>query len=327
MLKRLVMPALFLAGIALATVLAVRAGVAPTLQALQAIGWSGLGLVCLLQLLSLAICAAAWWVVADGASLIACCAARWIRDGGSNLVGFIPAVGEGISARALTVFGSSAGGAAAATIVDVAVEALAQAIYTVAAFVLLWPHLNIAQTPQWTLIVALSVVPVLAMFAVTRHAGALAMAQRIGLRLAAVVGFKGGEGGFNLAEAVQGIYRRRGRIAAAFGLHLAAWVFGAAQVWVAARAMPHPIGFSDAIALAGLVAAARSAFFLVPWAAGVQEGGFLLVGAALGVDPASAIALSLIWRARDVVVGAPAILLWYVAEGRRSLRRRADAKA
>ena len=216
---------------------------------------------------------------------------------------------------------------AAATIVDVAVEALAQAIYTVSAFILLWPHLKIAQTPQWTLIVALSVVPLLAMYAVTRHAGALATAQRIGLRLAAAVGFKGGEGGFNLAEAVQGIYRQRGRIAAAFGLHLGAWIFGAVQVWVAARAMPHPISFSDSIALAGLVAAARSAFFLVPWAAGVQEGGFLLVGAALGLNPASAIALSLILRARDVLVGAPAILLWYVAEGRRSLRRRAGVEA
>ena len=327
MLKRLIMPALFLAGIALATLLAVKAGVAPTLQAIAAIGWGGLAEVCLFQALSLAVCAAAWWVVADGASFIACCAARWIRDGGSNLVGFIPAIGEGISARALTVFGSSAGGAAAATIVDVAVEALAQAIYTVAAFALLLPHLNLVQTPQWTLIVALSVIPVLAMFAVTRHAGALRWLEGLGLKFARLFGVEGGEGGFNLAETVHGIYRRRGRIAAALGLHLVAWAVGAAQVWVAALAMPHPVSIGDAVALAGLVAAARSAFFLVPWAAGVQEGGFLLVGAALGLPASEAIALSLILRARDILIGAPAILLWYVAEGRRSLRRRASAEA
>ncbi len=325
MLKRLVMPALFLAGVALATALAVHAGVKPTLQAISAIGWRGLAEVGVLQLISLVICAAAWWAVADGAGLTACCAARWIRDGASNLIGFIPAIGEGISARALTVFGSSAGGAAAATIVDVAVEALAQALYTVAAFLLLLPHLTLVQTPQWTLIVALSVIPVLGMYAITRHAGALALSQRIGMRLARLFGVQEGAGGFSLAETVQAIYRRRGRIAAAFALHMAAWIAGAVQVWVAARLLPHPLGFADSIALAGLVAAARSAFFLVPWAAGVQEGGFLLVGAALGMPPSSAIALSLILRARDVLVGAPAILLWYLAEGRRTLRRRADA--
>ena len=59
--------------------------------------------------------------------------------------------------------------------------------------------------------------------------------------------------------------------------------------------------------------------------AGVQEGGFLLVGAVLHLSPAMAIAMSLVLRGRDVVLGAPAILLWYGAEARRGLVRRAEA--
>ena len=326
MIKRFAASIAFLAGVAIAAALAVHAGLGATAQALAAIGWRGLAEVCLLQMGALAVCGLAWWSVTDGVGVGACLVSRWIRDGGSNLVGFIPAIGEGISARALAVFSvSGAGAATASTIVDVAVEAFAQALYTLAAFALLWPHLAIAQEARWSLVVAVSVIPILLMGVVSVNKGALRLGQRIGLRLAELVGVEIGSRTFNLHEAVQAIYRRRGRIAAALALHMLAWLLAAAQLWVAARGMAHPLGIGDAVALAGLVSAARSAFFLVPWAAGVQEGGFVLIGAALGLPPAATIALSLTLRARDVLVGAPAILIWYLAEGRRGLRRRVRA--
>ena len=318
-MKRFVGAIAFLAGVALATALAVHAGLGATLQAMAAIGWFGLAKVCALQLLALALCGLAWWAVTHGAGLRACLVSRWIRDGATNLVGFIPAVGEGISARALTVFGaSSAGDAAAATIVDVAIEALAQALYTLVAFVLLLPHLDSAEARRWGLIVGLGTIPILLMFAISRHRGALKLGQKIGMQLAKAMGIEGGH--FHLADAVHAIYQRGPRIGASLVLHLLGWGLGAVQIWVAARSLSQPLTAADAVALAGLVSAARSAFFLVPWSAGVQEGGFILVGAALGMDPAAAIALSLVLRARDIVVGAPAILIWYLAEGRRGLK-------
>ncbi len=314
----------FLAGLAIAAALAAHAGLGAIARAFEAVGWRGLLEVCLLQLLSVAVCAAAWRAVAEGSSYVACLLSRWIRDGASNLVGFIPAIGEGISARALAVFGAaSAGGAAATTIVDVGVEALSQAVYTLAAFALLFPHLGVGQAPQWILIVVLSLIPVILMFVISRHSATLRLGQKIGARLAGLFGVRGGA--FNLAEAVHAIYRQRGRVAAALLLHLIAWTTGAVQVWLAARAIGAPISLGDGLALHGLVCAARSAAFVVPWAAGVQEGGFLLVGAVLGIDPAAAIALSLVLRARDVLVGAPAIVLWYVGEGRRRWARGAQS--
>ena len=326
MIKRFAVTFAFLAGVAVAAALAVHAGLGATERALAAVGWGGLAEVCLLQFAALAVCGMAWWSVTDGAGPGPFLIARWIRDGGSNLVGFIPAIGEGISARALAVFSvSGAGAATASTIVDVAIEAFAQALYTLAAFALLWPHLAIAQQVRWSVVVAVSVVPILLMGVVSLHKGSLRLGQRIGLRLAALAGVEIRSPGFNLHEAVQTLYRRRGRIAAALGLHMLAWMIAASQLWVAARGMRHPLSLGDAVALAGLVSAARSAFFLVPWAAGVQEGGFVLIGAALGLDPAATIALSLVLRARDVIVGAPAILTWYLAEGRRSLGRGARA--
>jgi putative membrane protein len=315
-IRRFGAPLAFLAGLALAAVLADKAGFGAVGRAFTDIGWSGLAAVSLLQLAAIALCAAAWRAVAEGSSYVACLLSRWIRDGASNLWGFIPAIGEGISARALAVFGgASAGGAAASTIVDVGVEALAQAIYTLLALAFLFPHLGAGQAPKWVLIVVLSLLPVLLMFGLSRNAKALKIGQKLGSRLAALLGVSGGR--FNLSATVRDIYRQRRRIALSFTLHLVAWTIGAGQLWLAARAIGAPISLGDGLALHGLVCAARSALFLVPLAAGVQEGGFLLVGAALGINPAAAIALSLVLRARDLLVGAPAIVLWYGAEGRR----------
>ena len=319
---------LFVAGVILAVVLSVHAGVDAIGQALAAVGAWRLALICVIQVASLAMCAAGWWVVAGGTSLSACMAARWIRDGATNLFGFIPAIGEAISARALSVIGAATAGAAtASTIVDVAVEALAQAVYTLIGLGLLMPHLNIVQAQHWTIVAGIALLPVLLMFAISRHRGALHFAEKIGEKLASGLGLKSETGPLNLADAVHRIYLLRGRVAAAGALHLIAWLMSAVQVWVAAAALAHPLGILDSVALASLVSAARSAFFVVPWAAGVQEGGFLLVGAALGMDASSAIALSLVLRARDVIVGAPAVFLWYAAEGRRRLSRAAAASS
>ena len=320
MIRRIATGLLFFAGVALAAVLAVRAGLSPTAHAIAAVGWGGLLETCGLQLVSVFLCAAAWWAVTDRTSFLACLFSRWIRDGATTLVG--PAIGEGISARALAVLGGGGAGAAAAvTIVDVAVEALSQAVYTLVAFALLFPHLGAGQTLKWVLIVAASLLPVLLMFAVTMSPRALAAGQRLGEKVGRLFG-AGPDSGFDLAKAVEAIYGKPLRIGAASLLHLIAWTTGAAQIWLIGRAIGAPITFWDAVALHGLVCAARSAAFLVPWAAGVQEGGFLLVGAVLHLSPATAIAMSLVLRGRDIVLGAPAILLWYGAEARRGLAQR-----
>ena len=323
MIRRIATGLLFFAGVTVAVVLALRAGLKPITHAIAAVGFGGLAETCALQLLSVFLCAAAWWAVTERTPFMACLFSRWIRDGATTLVG--PAIGEGISARALAVLGGGSGGAAAAvTIVDVAVEALSQAVYTLIAFALLFPHLGAGETLKWVLIVAASLLPVMLMFAVSMSPPALAAGQRLGEKVAGLFGVRPGSG-FDLAKAVESVYGRPGKVAAASALHLVAWTTGAAQVWLIGRAVGAKITFWDGLALHGLVCAARSAAFLVPWAAGVQEGGFLLVGAVLHLSPAMAIAMSLVLRGRDVVLGAPAILLWYGAEARRGLVRRAEA--
>jgi putative membrane protein len=313
----------FLGGVALAVILALHAGLQPTAKAIAAVGWGGLAQLCAVQMISVVLCGLGWWAVTEGASAWSCLLSRWIRDGATNLLGFIPAMGEGVSARALALLaGSGAGAAAASTIVDVAVESLSQAIYTVVAFLLLFPHLGVDQAPKWALIVAASVVPVIATVLISRHRGALHWAQKMAARVAKLLGIDtSGHHHFSLADAVHAVYRRPVRVITAFLLHLVAWTTGAVQIWMAGHAIGAHISLADGLALHGLICAARSSFFLVPYAAGVQEGAFILVGAVLHLSPAQAIALSFILRGRDVLLGAPPVVLWYLVEARRKLRR------
>jgi len=72
---------------------------------------------------------------------------------------------------------------------------------------------------------------------------------------------------------------------------------------------------------AQLRAAARSAGFVVPGALGVQEAGFIVVCDLFGIPPDAAIALSMLKRARELVVGVPGLIAWQWSEGKRLLRQ------
>ena len=308
----------FVAGCTAAAALAVYAGLPQVGRALAEIGWPGLAAVTLLQLVSLALCATAWRTVGEGAGWPAYLAARWIRDGVSNLWGFVPALGEAAAARTLAkAAGSPIAAMAASTIVDFGLEALAQVLFTVVGLLALAQLVAPAQALGWVLPAALSAVPVLAAFLVSRSPAALRRAERLARAAGRLLGL--GSSGLEpvVAGHVRRLYARRARVAGATLIHLAAWLAGALQLWAASQWLDRPLTLPAAVVLESLVFAARSAVFLAPWGLGVQEGGFLLVGAALGVPASEAMALSLVLRARDVVVGAPSLLAWTWSESRR----------
>src|SRR4051812_26613791 len=80
--------------VALATALAAHAGLSAVVDALSDVGLLGLVWVCVLQFISLGLCALALWLISNGVSLGSCLTARWIRDGASNLIAVVPGVGE-----------------------------------------------------------------------------------------------------------------------------------------------------------------------------------------------------------------------------------------
>ena len=318
MIRKLLLPLVFLAGTAVAAFLALRAGLPSVLAALGQIGWSGFALVAGVQAISLVLCAAAWRSVSEAASLGAYAAARWVRDSASNLVGFIPAFGEVVSARALTLLGGGTGQqSTASTVVDVAVETMTEALFAFTGIALLLGHLDPAQEKAWLGITVVGAIPLLALYLLSRNRKALTAGERLLSRIAGLLGFSSAFANGGLTPAIEALYGRSNRILFASLLHGAAWFGTAGQIWLAARGLSHPISLADSVVIASLVCAARSAFFLVPMAAGVQEGAFIVVGKLVGVDASTAVALSLVLRARDIVIGAPGMLFWYLTEGRR----------
>jgi hypothetical protein len=75
------------------------------------------------------------------------------------------------------------------------------------------------------------------------------------------------------------------------------------------------------LVIEGLLYAIRSVAFFVPNAIGVQEGAYILLGEGFGLTPEMALALSLLKRARDLVIGLPAFAAWQLLEGNRLWRR------
>src|SRR5947207_1414742 len=78
--------------------------------------------------------------------------------------------------------------------------------------------------------------------------------------------------------------------------------------------MGHPIGLGEALVIESLLHAIRGAAFAIPGSLGAQEGGLVLLCAIFGIPPEQAIALSLVKRAADLVLGVPGLVGWQMLE-------------
>jgi len=113
-----------------------------------------------------------------------------------------------------------------------------------------------------------------------------------------------------LDSAVGKLYGDRAAIASAGAWHLAGWLLGAVEIWLAMMFLGHPLSLLAVVLMEALAEAVRTAAFAVPGALGVQEAGYVVVGGWLGLTPDVALALSLAKRVREVVLGVPGLIAW-----------------
>ena len=103
--------------------------------------------------------------------------------------------------------------------------------------------------------------------------------------------------------------------------HVATWLLVGVETWLLCSLLGVPVGLGAAMVIDSLISGLRSVAFMVPQALGVQEGGYIMLGGLFGLSAEAALALSLVRRARDLVIGLPILLVWQIVEGRRSLKR------
>jgi glycosyltransferase 2 family protein len=315
-----------LAGFALATALFVWQGVGPVLAAFAA-GGVGIVWASLFHFVPMAVNARAWQVLLPASprgkrgSLAFYLWAVWLREAVNGLLPVARIGGEIVTARLLIRRGLSPPKAVASLVVDLTVSLVSQFAFTVLGVALL---AGLGVTGGIVGDVALGLLVAVPLV------GALVLVQRVGLftllaRLfRALFGdrFDGLVGGaLPLDRAVRRFYRRRAAILLCFAWQLIGWILGAGEVWLALFFLGHPVDPMAAAIIEALIQALSSGAFIVPGALGVQEGGFLLIGALIGLAPEVALALALARRARDIIVFVPALLFWQIAAGRRALGR------
>lgn len=246
---------------------------------------------------------------------------RWIREAVNSMLPVAQLGGNIVGIRLLMHRGVPGPLAGAGTTLDLTIEAVTQLLFTIAGVVVLATLRADQGWMAWVQGAIITGVLGIGGFVVAQRAGLLRLVE--------------GAAGLlqrrfpNLpVEVVQGLHAELMRlqskpvaIAQAACLHLLAWLLGTLETWLALYAMGAPVGWEQAFVIESLGQAARSAGFVVPAALGVQEAGFILVSGLFGIHPDTAIALSMVKRARELAVGLPGLMAWQWAEGKRLLRR------
>ena len=310
-----------LLGFVTAVLLVVWYGLGSIASALELAGWLGLGAVIAYHLVPLALCGIAWrsLFAEPAAGILPFVWFRWVRDAGSDLLALLPGTGEMLGIRAMTLAGVEGKAAAASTVVDITIEMGTQIIFTILGLAVLLDHPANHLIP-WTLFGLAVVAPLAFGLFFAQRCGLIGFLERFADRLAVEFGWKALSFASGLEERIHAIYRHRFAIGRATAVHLLAWLVGVGEAGIALALMGVRPGPGVLIVLESLTFALRSAAFIVPAAVGVQEGGYVLLGGALGIGPDIALALSLLKRGRELVLGAAALFLWHLVESRRLWR-------
>jgi hypothetical protein len=229
-----------------------------------------------------------------------------LRDAGCNLLVVVSGLGEAIGARVMVLLGARSRAAITATALDALAEAAAQVPFVLLAIAVLprfWSMMRLP-APNW-----LAVMAVLLLIA-AGLVGGWRWAQRHGhsrllrrLRIEFIL--------------LRREMRRQHRgFPVAIVCHVFGWALGGVQLWLAAKVLGFPLSPFAALAVDSTAYAARGIVFFVPAGLVLQEAGLVGAGLVFGLAPTQALALALVLRLRDVVLGT-SLLAWPLLEWRR----------
>jgi len=307
------------AGFFLALFLIGTQGFRTVTNAVLAVGWGLLG-VTLFHLITIACSSLAWRrLLADKwhQDLRVFIQARWIREGVNDLLPVAQIGGHVAGARILTLHGAKPDVAGASVVVDVTMRMIALLLFTFIGLALfLQEHVHHTVLP-WLIGGILWGILALLSFIVAQRCGLLRVLERLFQALAKKWNWPSLGNIENLHESIQVIYHHPVNLLLSGGLHLLSLGVGAIEIWLALSFMGFPVEFQHALLVESLGQAIRTAGFWVPGALGVQEGGYLLLGSLIGLPASVGLAVSLVKRVRDWLLGLPALLAWNVIEYRR----------
>ena len=286
--------------------------------AMVSTGWTAIAAVVVARIAAVAIAGGGWWLLfprEQRPALWLCVGLRFIREGANALLPLAQIGGDFIGARCLALRGVRGTLAAASVIVDVLMQATSQLAFAIIGLTLLI-SMGGNELVVWPIAVGVAL-------AVPALGGFLLVQGELGRRVVKkVLSMFAGDREWlvfgaidDLFTQLDALYRNRGNLIRSVTWHLLGWFVGAIEVFIVLNAMGHQLDFGDAVIIESLIHAVRGASFAIPGALGAQEGGLIVLCAIFGIPPEAALALSLVKRIPDLVIGVPGLLAWQAMEG------------
>jgi len=313
--------AALLAGVVAAVWLVWAIGFDAVFASIARAGIGGLALLCLVALAVFVTLALAWSSLLPPAQRLPLrnfYLGRLVRDSIAEISPFSPVGGMVAAARLMILKGMDGGYAAASVAGDATTEAMAQVAFLAFGVAVAALHVsggaNAQPVLQAMIATMLLAVPAIAGLILLQKKGA-GFAERMAARF-----FPQAKEGTSFRAAIHDLYDSKTRLTISSVWHLIAWAGGGAATWLAFHLVGANIGVLDAMALEALLCTLRSIAAFVPAAVGVQEGGYALLAQLFGLPAEMGLAVSLLKRAREIVLGVPALIYWQAIEGRMALR-------
>lgn len=321
MIRRLgIWPASFaLIGLALFTGTIAWLGWGDVMHALEKCTLSGFMLYLGVQMVIIGGLAAAWRLLLRsryGGNFFLLYWGRMVRDSAGEFLPFSHVGGFILGGRAIALGGVSFADAAASTLADVTVEFLSELIFIAIGILLLLglaPHSELVMPVS----IGLGVAVLGAIGFLFVQKGAARIFNGLAMRIAGRSADAASVGLQRLQTALDEIYARPGRALGAGVVHLLCWFGTGLASYVAFRALGQRISLGDALAIEALLHAILATGFFIPGRIGVQEAAYTLLGTVFGIPPDIALSVSLLRRARDLIIAVPVLLVWQGIEARR----------
>ncbi len=322
-MRRFWVPGL-LFGLAIFTGLLVWQGIDTLLTSLRTIGWDVFWLPALFMI-PLAVAVQSWrtlFTVQHRPSAATATRATWVALSVNWLLPVAQIGGELVRARMLLRRGHSLDQTAATLVVDKTLQVVSQIAFAVIGLALFVGNYS----DEAVVVGALCGVSLFAILAVgfyrVQRSGMFGLFSRLAGQLLQTASRSQLEAsGVSVDRALHDIYGRRTHVVVAFVWRLCFRVTLAAEVYLILNLLGHPMGWVEVIVLESLGQGIRAAAFAIPGGLGAQEGGFVLIGLALGMGPEVGLSVSLCKRVRELSVGLPGLVAWQLEEARHAVNR------
>jgi putative membrane protein len=308
--QRLIRVAVLLGGLAVAIVIVMIGwfGLRATLSQVAG-GLPALPAVILVHLCQLLVSSAGWRMLLPvPMPMWQMFRARWLREAVNSILPVANLGGSVVGARLLTRDGRiDTATAAASAAADITGEGISQVLFVLCALALATTLPHRAVSPAWMLAITVPLLAVVGGLVVAQAAGLLGWLERL-LRRSLPRRF--GRPFRGLQQRLTAIYAQPWRLVGDIAGNFIGWSLGAAEVWLLLRALGHPASPSAAYVIESLGLVARSMGFAVPAGLAAQETGFVLACGLFGIPHETGLALSLLKRAREIIVGVTGVLYW-----------------